>query len=74
MAGTAPTNALSKFTAQIEIKDGAPVVTCSPAINGEGVREGVRTYHVWSKANLFFDRSKRRKRIRSQRLDPVPDP
>ena len=30
----------------------APVVTWSPALNGEGVREGSRTYRVWGKANL----------------------
>ena len=34
------------------MKDGAPVVTWSPALNGEGVREGIRTYRVWGKANL----------------------
>ena len=52
MAGTDPTNALSKFTANIEMKDGSPVVTWSPALDGEGVREGVRVYRVWGKANL----------------------
>ena len=52
VAGTDPTNALSQFTAKIEMKDGAPVVTWSPALNGEGVREGTRVYRVWGKANL----------------------
>ena len=52
VAGTDPTNALSKFTVKIEMKDGAPSVTWSPALNGEGVREGSRTYRVWGKANL----------------------
>ena len=52
MAGTDPTNALSKFTAKIEMKNGAPVVMWSPALNGEGVREGIRVYRVWGKANL----------------------
>ena len=52
VAGTAPTNALSKFTAKVEMKDGAPVVTWSPDLNGEGVREGSRTYRIWGKANL----------------------
>ena len=52
VAGTNPTNALSKFTAKIEMEDGAPVVTWSPALNGEGVREGTRTYRIWGKANL----------------------
>ena len=44
VAGTDPTNALSKFTAKIEMKDGAVIVTWSPALNGEGVRDGVRVY------------------------------
>ena len=52
MAGTDPTNALSKFTAKSEMKDGAPVVAWSPTLNGEGVREGTRTCRVWGKANL----------------------
>ena len=52
VAGTAPTNAWSKFTAKIETKDGTPVVTWAPALNGEGVREGERVYRVWGKANL----------------------
>ena len=52
MAGTDPTNTQSKFTAKIEMKGGSPVVTWSPATNGEGVREGERTYRVWGKANL----------------------
>ena len=30
----------------------ACVVTWSPALDGEGVREGSRTYRVWGKANL----------------------
>ena len=40
VAGTDPTNALSKFTVKIEMKDGAPVVAWSPAFNGEGVVAG----------------------------------
>ena len=52
VVGTGPTNALSKFTAKIEMTDGAPVVTRSLALNGESVREGSRTYRVWGKANL----------------------
>ena len=27
-------------------------MTWSPALNGEGVREGTRTYRVWGKASL----------------------
>ena len=52
VAGTDPTNAQSKFTAKIEMKDGEPVVTWSPALNGEGAREGVCVYRVWGKENL----------------------
>ena len=53
VAGTDPTNAASKFTAKIEMKDGVPSITWDPALNGEGVREGnLRTYRVWGKANL----------------------
>ena len=52
VAGTDPTNALSKFTAKIEMKDGEPVVTWSPALNGDGVRKGTRVYRVWGKANF----------------------
>jgi len=48
MAGTDPTDAAS-----VALEDGKPpVVSWSPALNGEGVREGVRTYRVWGKANL----------------------
>ena len=34
------------------MKNGAPVVTWSPALNGDGVRKGTRVYRVWGKANL----------------------
>ena len=52
VAGTDPTDAASRFTASVALEDGKPVVSWSPALNGEGVREGVRTYRVWGKANL----------------------
>ena len=52
VAGTDPTDAASRFTAEIAFVDDKPVVSWSPALNGEGVREGVRTYRVWGKANL----------------------
>ncbi len=53
VAGTDPTNAASKFTAKIEMKDGAPSITWDPALNGEGVRKGnSRLYRVWGKSNL----------------------
>ena len=52
VAGTDPTNALSKFTAKIEMVAGVPSITWSPALNGDGVREGSRVYRVWGMANL----------------------
>lgn len=52
VAGTDPTDSASRFTSSIALKDGEPVVTWSPALNGEGVREGVRVYRVWGKADL----------------------
>ena len=44
--------AVAQNAAKIEMKDGAPVVTWSPALNGEGIREGARVYRVWGKANF----------------------
>ena len=52
VAGTDPTDATSRFTASVALEDGKPVVTWTPALNGDGVREGVRTYRVWGKADL----------------------
>ena len=52
VAGTDPTDVASHFTASVALEDGKPVVSWSPALNGDGVREGVRTYRVWGKANL----------------------
>ena len=52
MAGTDPTDATSRFTASVALEDGKPVVSWSPALNGEGVREGTRTYRVWGKESL----------------------
>lgn len=52
VAGTGPTDAASRFTASVALEDGKPVVTWTPALNGEGVREGERTYRVWGKADL----------------------
>ena len=52
VAGTDPTDAESRFAASVVLEDGKPVVSWSPALNGDGVREGVRTYRVWGKANL----------------------
>ena len=49
VAGTDPTNATSRFTAKIEMVDGAPVVTWEPNLNTNGV---IRTYKVFGKENL----------------------
>lgn len=34
------------------ISDGVPAVRWNPALNGEGVREGVRRYRVYGKESL----------------------
>ena len=52
VAGTDPTDAASRFTAGVAFEDGKPVVSWSPALNGDGVREGARTYRVWGKESL----------------------
>ena len=49
VAGTDPTNALSKFTAKIEMKDGEPVVTWSPDLNTNGIS---RIYKIYGKESL----------------------
>ena len=49
VAGTDPTNALSVFTAKIEMLDGAPIVTWDPNLNTNGV---VRTYKVYGSETL----------------------
>ena len=53
VAGTDPTDPNSKFTSKVEFEaDGKPVVTWTPALNGERVRTGVRTYRVMGIVNL----------------------
>ena len=49
VAGTDPTNATSRFTAKIEMVDGAPVVTWEPNLNTNGF---IRTYKLFGKENL----------------------
>ena len=49
VAGTDPTNTLSVFTAKIEMRDGAPIVTWDPNLNTNGV---VRTYKVYGSETL----------------------
>ena len=43
------TNAVSVFTARIEVVDGVPQITWLPNLNTNGV---VRSYTIWSKAHL----------------------
>ena len=50
VAGTDPTNALSRLEANIEMRDGAPFVSWSPNINEGGAN--ARVYTVWGKTNL----------------------
>ena len=49
VAGTDPTNLASRFTAKIEMVDGAPVVTWEPDLNTNGV---IRAYKVYGKETL----------------------
>ena len=49
VAGISPTNETAKFTAAIEMVDGAPQITWSPDLNTNGVE---RTYTIWGKTNL----------------------
>lgn len=49
VAGISPTNETAKFTAKIEMKDGAPVVSWEPDLNTNGV---VRTYKVYGSETL----------------------
>lgn len=49
VAGTDPTNLTSRFTAKIEMVDGAPVVKWEPDLNTNGV---IRAYKVYGKETL----------------------
>ena len=49
VAGISPTNESSRFSAKIEIVDGAPIVTWEPDLNTNGV---VRTYKVYGSETL----------------------
>jgi hypothetical protein len=49
VAGTDPTNLASRFTAKIEMVDGAPVVKWEPDLNTNGV---IRAYKVYGKETL----------------------
>lgn len=52
VAGTNPTDMGSKFAVRIEMIDGKPVVTWNPALNGEGIKTGVRTYTIQGSNDL----------------------
>ena len=49
VAGTDPTNLMSRFAAKIEMVDGAPVVKWEPDLNTNGV---IRAYKVYGKETL----------------------
>ena len=49
VAGTDPTNAASRFTAKIEMRDGRPIVTWEPNLNTNGM---VRLYKVYGSETL----------------------
>ena len=46
VAGLQPEKEDSKFVTKITFENGTPKVTWEPALNGEGVKQGVRTYKV----------------------------
>lgn len=52
VAGLTPTNADSKFNVDIQMVDGNPVILWTPALNGDGVREGVRRYRTFGSTDL----------------------
>ena len=52
VAGTDPTDVNSKFSARIEMVGGKPVVTWTPALNGEGVKSGIRLYKTYGATTL----------------------
>lgn len=52
VAGTDPTDVNSKFSACIEMVGGKPVVTWTPALNGAGVKSGVRLYKTYGATTL----------------------
>ena len=52
VAGTDPTNALSVFTAMIEMQGDTPIVTWNPNLNTNGV---VRTYKIYGSETLEND-------------------
>ena len=54
VAGTDPTNALSVFTAKIEMRDGAPVVTWELDLNESGTKLE-RLYKVYGRESLGND-------------------
>ena len=47
VAGLDPERADAKLVSKITLKDGAPKITWEPALNGEGVKTGIRTYRVF---------------------------
>jgi len=52
VAGTDPTDVTSVFKASVEMVDGKPVITWSPALNGEGIQRGIRTYRILATEEL----------------------
>lgn len=49
VAGLNPTNETSKFTVNLSMKDGKPLVEWSPNLNTNGM---IRNYIIWGKTNL----------------------
>jgi len=51
IAGTDPTNVLSRLKADIKMVDGVPLVKWSPDLNEEGTKS-LRNYKIWGKESL----------------------
>lgn len=57
VAGTDPSNVESKFITKIKLKDGRPIISWEPALNGvdekgNPIKEGIRIYKIQGSANL----------------------
>lgn len=52
VAGTNPNDPASKFSVKIEVVDGKPVVTWDPALNGDGIKTGIRSYTIQGSNDL----------------------
>ena len=52
IAGTNPLSGKSFLRTLITMKDGKPIITWTPALNGEGKKTGIRTYKIYGSTDL----------------------